>query len=65
MGFVTLGFGVCAGRGSVGCVWSAVVMGVTGAVAVFLRYFEARVPPDVEGHTNDKKPPHPPQQREG
>ena len=42
MGFVALGFGVCAGRGSVECVWSVVVMGVTGAVAVFLRYFETR-----------------------
>ena len=47
MGFVTLGFGVCVGRGSAGRVWSVGVMGVTGAVAVFLRYFEARLLPDV------------------
>ena len=47
MVFVALGFGVCAGRGGVGSVWGVVVMGVTGAVAVFLRYFEARVLPDV------------------
>ena len=47
MGFVTLGFGVCAGRGSVGRVWSVCAMGVMGAVAVFLRYFETRVLTDV------------------
>jgi len=47
VGFVTLGFGVCAGRGSAGRVWSVGVMGVMGAVAVFLRYFEVRGLPDV------------------
>ena len=47
MGFAALGFGVCAGRGSVGSVWSVGVMGVTGAVAVFLRYFETRELSDV------------------
>ena len=52
MGFVTLGFGVCAGRGSVGRVWSVCAMGVMGAVAVFLRYFEARELPDVVGGGN-------------
>ena len=50
MGFATLGFGVCAGHGSVGCVWSVCVMGVMGVVAVFLRYFRTRELPGGAGH---------------
>ena len=56
MGFVTLGFGVCAGRGSAGGVWSVCVMGVMGAVAVFLRYFEARGAAGCGGTQTTKSP---------
>lgn len=47
VGFVTLGFGVCAGREGAGSAWSVWVMGVMGAVAVFLRYFGVCKLPNV------------------